>query len=875
MVYIHFPANFTEEELMLQTKYQKLKKKKKAIQALRAPKPEPEKPIIPKRPAEARDAREVAKKLLKSGAIPAISKQQKQPEQGFKRPRGLERKLISDKIVSGYQPFSAVQMEDGPENPENKPPRIKNLYDTFATARDREERGLGEKQQQQKPDKPRQGNTIYVSGYKITEDFLKKHFSTIGSIINISMEIEKNRGFITFDKVDTAERAISEFEMVRGGRGYSSSRSSYRGSSNRGNSSWGGGGSRGGYSGSSGRYSSFSMDSRSPYDSKSKYSNSDRFSRSDDFHKPYRSDSSYMGRDSRRSPDRKRQRLEASSSRHDSSFGSYGSGSGRHDQSSSYRRGGFPGSSDRHSSTPYSRRSDDFRRPMGRGGPYRGRPNSRGVRGSRGMRGGAGRDRPMRRPLLDSSYGIRKRIVPSRATDYSRKLKISRLRSAIVARRAADRGSSDKEDSDEEDKPKEKADKSEEDKNEEEKGEGDSSSKKAEADKAESVEEEEERRRRKRTFIKLVCPHCSVKVITFRKYEMHLMSRNHVIAMRKVAIKQKGILAQMRQAQRNAQNEMEKNGDSLITKMTNFCPLCKLNYKTKKAVHQLSESHKNMKKFLMPFCKVCNITFKSPMIYENHCCSIDHIKRKQRMENSDGSGEEELELENFTTIDSVGDVDGDGSDTEMKKEAADDDDEDVEEEEDSKQPVNVGIEQIRKIEAHFCDLCKMYLPRPKGGEEVVDSSKILARHCKQRVHMQRYVRLKERQDLEKRAEKLQRKELAEKEVKTKKEDKEDASADSGDAKKGKETTANKAADDDDDTKDDKLWADVDKDLGDILAEAESGNKSSDEDEDSHVNGERYDRFKLSEKNGDEKLMTADEESMLDNKLVVDEVEEKK
>lgn len=27
MVYIHFPANFTEEELMLQAKYQKLKKK--------------------------------------------------------------------------------------------------------------------------------------------------------------------------------------------------------------------------------------------------------------------------------------------------------------------------------------------------------------------------------------------------------------------------------------------------------------------------------------------------------------------------------------------------------------------------------------------------------------------------------------------------------------------------------------------------------------------------------------------------------------------------------------------------------------------------------------------------------------------------------
>lgn len=137
-----------------------------------------------------RDAREVAKKLIKSGVIPAIPKQQKPAEHGFKRPRGLERKLISEKTVSGYQPFSAVQSDDGPDNPENKPPRIKNLYDTFATARDREERGLTEKPKE-KPDKPRQGNTIYVSGYKITEEFLKKHFSTFGNIVNISMEIEK------------------------------------------------------------------------------------------------------------------------------------------------------------------------------------------------------------------------------------------------------------------------------------------------------------------------------------------------------------------------------------------------------------------------------------------------------------------------------------------------------------------------------------------------------------------------------------------------------------------------------------------------------------------------------------------------------------
>ena len=81
------------------------------MQALKAPKPEPEKTPTLKRPAEARDAREVAKKLLKSGAISAIPKPSEKTETtGFKRSRGLERKLSSsDRAPSGFQPFSASQ----------------------------------------------------------------------------------------------------------------------------------------------------------------------------------------------------------------------------------------------------------------------------------------------------------------------------------------------------------------------------------------------------------------------------------------------------------------------------------------------------------------------------------------------------------------------------------------------------------------------------------------------------------------------------------------------------------------------------------------------------------------------------------------------
>ncbi|KAG5886247.1 hypothetical protein JTB14_008914 [Gonioctena quinquepunctata] len=647
--------------------------------------------------------------------------------------------------------------------------------------------------------------------------------------------------------------SYSQSVAMARGRGYSP-RSSYRGSSNRGDSSrgyssWRGGrGSRGagGYSGSS-RYSSFSpLDSRGPYDSKSKYSGSDRYSRSDDFHKSYRSDSGYMGRENRRSPDRKRMRLDAPSSRHDSSYGGYGSSGGRHDPPSYSERRGYSG--DRNTSTPFSSRRDDFRRPSGPPrGSYRGRLSTRGMRGLRGT------DRPMRRRLIESSYAVRKRFIP-RTSDFSRRLKISRLRSAIVARRAPRRRASEKE-SDEDDKSKETKKDDDAEKNGDDKDEEKSPKKEKDAVDKDAKSESGDEKMPKRLFIKLVCPQCNVKAITFRKYEIHLMSKTHLFAMRKVALKQKAILSQMRQAQRNTQNELEKSSEELTTK-TQFCPLCKLNYKQKKAVHQLSEAHKNMKKFLMPFCKACNITFKSPMIYENHLCSIDHMKHKQRMENSSDASAEEDNLENFTTIDSVGDVDGDGG-SENEEEKKD-------------EPLNVGIEQIRKIAAYYCDLCKMDLQRARESE----MPSILARHCKLRIHMQRYVRLKERQDLEKRAEKLQRKELAEKEGKDKKDEKENnESTGDSDAKEKKDSDSSGKGVDDEETKDDKLWADVDKDLGDILAEAESGNKSSDEDEDSHINGERFDRFKLSEKSGDEKLM-GDEEGILDDKLVIKETEDK-
>jgi len=80
--------------------------------------------------------------------------------------------------------------------------RVNNLYQQIATERDREERGLTDKKaigvdvMGAKPEKQRTKNTIYVSGNKITEEFLKEQFSIFGNIVNVSMEIEK--GYFRF-----------------------------------------------------------------------------------------------------------------------------------------------------------------------------------------------------------------------------------------------------------------------------------------------------------------------------------------------------------------------------------------------------------------------------------------------------------------------------------------------------------------------------------------------------------------------------------------------------------------------------------------------------------------------------------------------------
>ncbi|XP_055939979.1 negative elongation factor E-like [Argiope bruennichi] len=235
MVYLHFPSQLTEEEEMLKKKYEKLRRKKKALQNLNAPKqePPPPKPLVRPGPLEPKkDAKEVAKILLKTGAISAIKVENKE-RQGFKRPKALERKRNAcdraSSSVAGYQPFTASHSveEDGPpvgspseSSPSNSSrPPVKKLYETFVSGRKLEDEikedrvrdhQRRERDRDGRSERPRQGNTIYVRGFGVTQEILQKVFEPVGTIINISMEMDKNCGFVTFEKIEQAEKAIKE-----------------------------------------------------------------------------------------------------------------------------------------------------------------------------------------------------------------------------------------------------------------------------------------------------------------------------------------------------------------------------------------------------------------------------------------------------------------------------------------------------------------------------------------------------------------------------------------------------------------------------------------------------------------------------------------
>lgn len=224
---MHIPVQLTEEEELLLQKYAKLKKKMQAVAASKTPKLEKQESSAEslKRPAAADEddaafATEQAKKLLQSGAIKLTS--ERKETSTFKR---TKRTKDSDgKAAVSFQPYTQhgsgenSKEEAMERNFDSGRPRPKfNLYDNFVPSSTvaRSEGAERERERERMDvrrvsDASKKGQTIYINGLGLTEDILKKACSSFGTIVNISPEFEKNCGFVTFEKTESAESAIEQ-----------------------------------------------------------------------------------------------------------------------------------------------------------------------------------------------------------------------------------------------------------------------------------------------------------------------------------------------------------------------------------------------------------------------------------------------------------------------------------------------------------------------------------------------------------------------------------------------------------------------------------------------------------------------------------------
>lgn len=90
-----------------------------------------------------------------------------------------------------------------------------------------------------------------------------------------------------------------------------------------------------------------------------------------------------------------------------------------------------------------------------------------------------------------------------------------------------------------------------------------------------------------------------------------------------------------------------------------------------------------------------------------------------------------VDLKDFTTVDSIGEIDDDldGSDTELNVSELDDE--------------SLGLKYVKKVEALHCEICENYLSHDLTNEE-----EIILKHCKTKIHLKLSRNVKKEKDVE-------------------------------------------------------------------------------------------------------------------------------
>ena len=203
------------------------------------------------------------------------------------------------------------------------------------------------------------------------------------------------------------------------------------------------------------------------------------------------------------------------------------------------------------------------------------------------------------------------------------------------------------------------------------------------------------------------------------------------------------------------------------------------------------------------------------------------------------------------TVDSVGEIDEE-MDADMEALLNETQiNEDGSEENDDKDRVPVGGEFVKEITAFYCEICEHY----SADKTTLEAYK--KKHCLQRSHLKAYLRYKEEEKLAKKRKESKERKKSESERKEDEDDKDKTEEDkdeeveeheeheeeehdedheeaNGEDEEEEEEEHEEHEDEDKEGQEDKLWEDVDKDLGDLLREVEPHERDEDEEENDSV-----------------------------------------
>lgn len=143
----------------------------------------------------------------------------------------------------------------------------------------------------------------------------------------------------------------------------------------------------------------------------------------------------------------------------------------------------------------------------------------------------------------------------------------------------------------------------------------------------------------------------------------------------------------------------------------------------------------------------------------------------------------------------------------------------------------IGLDYIKAVEAYYCELCNHY--SPKQGDDTLETYS--KKHCLQHLHVKNYLRHKEETEKKSKSDEGEDDdpEVDEEGNKLPK-DTDEAEAEEDIERDVKDDDEEFEGEDGDESHDDKLWEEVDKDLGDLLAEVKPMGQEEEEEEDESV-----------------------------------------